>query len=243
MGGKTTIEQICESITSEIGDKVKAAVEHAVRDSIKKSLDPLLVDGEFYQNINKELISGLKGIYQEISDGPSNTENPEETNQLFKDTSTRLEEIMATTRNATETIMGNVEKLFDIHEESSSIIPTMEPGQENAQALARLDELIASQEGFLTEILTACSFEDLTGQRLKKIMSAVAAIRETVFELYVTSGLMIKEKEANPTKNAEVIAQESRLTAEKLRNTELKGPSNDGASQDDVDDLLASLGL
>ena len=44
-------------------------------------------------------------------------------------------------------------------------------------------------------------------------------------------------------KDSHTIVKESRLTAEKLTDTELKGPSKDSASQDDVDDLLASLGL
>lgn len=239
MDTKIDVERICDQITSEIGEKVKQAVEQ----SIRASLNSLVVDGEFYRNVNQELILGLKDIYQEISDGPSNTDNPEETQRLFKDTATRLEEIMETTRSATETIMGNVEKLFEIHEETASITATLEPGQTNQKQLARLDSLISSQEALLTGILTACSFEDLTGQRLKKIMTAVSAIRETVFELYVASGLMIKGKEQDPTKPSEIIVKESRLTAEKIMGSDLNGPSSTGNSQANVDDLLASLGL
>lgn len=243
MDGITDIKKLCDDITAEIGDKVKQTVESAVRESVMESLNSLAVEGEFYRNVNQELISGLKGIYREISDGPTNTDNPEETSRLFKDTSTRLEEIMETTRNATDAIMTSVEKLFEIHEETSAIIATMEPAEGNGKELARLDALVISQEALLTEIITACSFEDLTGQRLKKIMSAVSSIRETVFELYVASGLMIKGKQETPDKDSHIIVKESRLTAEKLIDTELKGPSKDSASQDDVDDLLASLGL
>ena len=243
MDGMTNIQKLCDDITADIGEKVKKTVENAIRESVMESLNSLAVEGEFYRNVNQELISGLKGIYREISDGPTNTDNPEETSKLFKDTSVRLEEIMETTRNATNTIMTSVEKLFEIHEETSAIIATMEPEQNNEQALAQLDSLVISQEALLTEIITACSFEDLTGQRLKRIMSAVSSIRETVFELYVASGLMIKGKQENPEKDSHTIVKESRLTAEKLTDSELKGPSKDSASQDDVDDLLASLGL
>lgn len=243
MGGKTDIQQLCDDITEEICKRVKPTVESAVRESVTENFNQLAVEGEFYRNVNEELISGLKEIYREISDGPSNTDNPEATCKLFKDTATRLEEIMETTRNATDTIMGSVERLFEIHEQTSAIIATMEPGNSNGQALAQLDSLVVSQEEFLTAILTACSFEDLTGQRLIKIMAAIASIRETVFELYVASGLMIKEKQKNPDKDADAIVKESRLQAEQLRDSELKGPSNDGATQADVDNLLASLGL
>ena len=99
-----------------------------------------------------------------------------------------------------------------------------------------------SLESALTDIITDLSFQDLTGQRLKKVVSAITSIRETVFDLYVSTGLMMKTREETPEKDLAEIAKESRLKVQEIRNSELKGPQND-ASQKDVDDLLASLGL
>ena len=87
------------------------------------------------------------------------------------------------------------------------------------------------------EIMTALSFQDLTGQRIKRIVTALQQIEKVVFELYMATGLSMKAMEQNPEKSVEEIRQ-----ASKARATQLKGPQA-GATQTDVDDLLSQLGL
>ncbi|MDR2801234.1 MAG: protein phosphatase CheZ, partial [Desulfovibrio sp.] len=110
------------------------------------------------------------------------------------------------------------------------------------ETLERLAALNAGLAGALTDIITDLSFQDLTGQRLKKLIGAIGTIRETVFDLYVSTWLMLKTREETPERDLEEIAAESRKTVEVIKNSELKGPQL-GASQANVDDLLASLGL
>ena len=74
------------------------------------------------------------------------------------------------------------------------------------------------------------------------MVAAITSIQESVFDLYVSTGLMMKTREEEPEKNLGQIAEESRRKMVEIKNSELKGPSRD-TSQSDVDDLLASLGL
>jgi len=63
-----------------------------------------------------------------------------------------------------------------------------------------------------------------------------------VFDLYVSTGLMMKTHEEAPDKDLTEIAEESRRKVQEIRASELKGPQRE-TSQKDVDDLLASLGI
>jgi chemotaxis protein CheZ len=149
---------------------------------------------------------------------------------------------METTLEATEKIMTKVEKLLDQRTEAVNIIASLDIGPEKRADMARLDALNRESESSLTNIITDLSFQDLTGQRLKKVVAALGSIRETVFDLYVSTGLMMKTREETPEKDIEEIAEESRLKVAEIKNSELKGPQT-GTSQADVDELLAGLGL
>jgi chemotaxis protein CheZ len=244
-------EEILERVLSRVSDKVAESVRQTVVDAVQRELSStmtkILVESEFLRQVNDEMRTGLRGIYREIStasqgDGASDASDGNQTQKLFSDATKQIEETMQTTLEATEKIMETVEKLLDQREEVGSLIASLEAGAREKEDLSRLLAINASMESALTGIITDLSFQDLTGQRLKKVVKALASIRETVFDLYVSTGLMLKTREETPEKDLTEIAEESRRKVSEIRNFELKGPTLD-ASQKDVDDLLASLGL
>jgi chemotaxis protein CheZ len=101
----------------------------------------------------------------------------------------------------------------------------------------QLLDLQEMHEADLTEIMTTLSFQDLTGQRIKRIIEALKHIEAIVFDVYMSTGLIVKARDEQPEKNMDELEQE---TQERV--TKLKGPQTD-ASQSDVDDLLSQLGL
>jgi chemotaxis protein CheZ len=244
-------EEILERVLSRVSDKVaevvKTTVAEAVQRELSCSMTKAMVESEFLRQMNEEMRTGLRGIYREISSASGEDAAPCEettgkTQKLFSDATKQLEEIMQTTLEATEKIMATVEELLSQQEEAGNIIASLEIDEKQQHALARLDTLNNSLDVSLTNIITDLSFQDLTGQRLKKVVSAITSIRETVFDLYVSTGLMMKTREETPEKDLAEIAEESRRKVQEIRNSELKGPQSD-TSQADVDDLLASLGL
>jgi len=243
-------EEVLERVLSRVSDKVAEAVKETVAEAVQRelssSMTKAMVESEFLRQMNEEMRTGLRGIYQEISSASVEDALPDEeagkAQKLFSDATRQLEEIMQTTLEATEKIMATVEDLLSQQEEAGSIIASLELDEKQQGALARLDVLNHSLEASLTNIITDLSFQDLTGQRLKKVVSAITSIRETVFDLYVSTGLMMKTREETPEKDLTEIAEESRRKVQEIRNSELKGPQSE-TSQKDVDDLLASLGL
>lgn len=235
------IEKACEAIATDVMEAVKEAVKDASLKSFQASLDKIITEGEFYKTMNTEIRTGLKGLYKYINQTPINGD-PDKTSQLFHETSKRLEEVMDTTKSATDKIMTHVEKMFEERDETEKIIKSLDLSADNKNDLKRLQEILDNQNAALTEIMTACSFEDLTGQRLLKVIEAMGSIKDTVFDLYLSSGLMIKDRKEHPGKDTVTIMKDSRKRAQQIKDSELKGPSSD-VSQDDVDDLLKDLGL
>ncbi len=128
-------EEVLERVLSRVSDKVAEAVKTTVAEAVQRelssSMTKVMVESEFYRQLNEEMRHGLRGIYQEItnaSDKEGTQEPGVDTNQtqkLFSDATKQLEEIMQTTLEATEKIMETVELLMTQQEEAGAIIATL----------------------------------------------------------------------------------------------------------------------
>lgn len=201
-------------------------------------------DGGVYRELSAEMRAGLKNIYQQISSASAaGGHNPE---TLFNDASIQLKEIVRETELAAMNIMDIVEKQLGLTSVTASLLATLRrrSGTDpELEELARLNDQLAQD---LTSVLTALSFQDLTGQRIKKVMGALTELEKSVVELYVSSGLTLSAADKNPQKDkAEIKAETERKMEEfrEHRGSELKGPDANAASQADIDAMLAQLGL
>ena len=256
-GDMLSHEEMLERVLSRVSDKVAESVKQTVAEAVQKELSStmtkVMVESEFYKQVNEEMRSGLKGIYQIANASTRDGEDAGQqasrqgadsgdTQKLFSDATQQIEEIMQTTLQATENIMEKAEQLLERQAEAAALIQKLKKDKKNGAAIETLEAFNEELAGSLTGIITDLSFQDLTGQRLKKVVSAIGSIRETVFDLYVSTGLMMKSREERPEADLHLIAEESRRKVKEIKNSELKGPVVD-SSQEDVDDLLASLGL
>ena len=245
-------EEILERVLAKVSDKVAESMKETVAETVRQELSSIMskamVESEFYRRVSEELHSGLKGIYQIAN--ASTCEETEcfrrtdsgETQKLFTDAEQQVEEIIQATFQATENILEKIERLLDRQRETDRLIGRLKNGTGNEEDIEKIDAHNGELAIELTEIITELSFQDLTGQRLKKVVGAIGRIRETVFELYVSTGLMMKGREERPEADVKEIAEESRRKVAQIKNFELKGPVSSFA-QKDVDDLLANLGL
>ena len=203
-------------------------------------------EGDLYRRLSKEMRSGLKQIYKEIN---AAAQDPQSTasraDMLFHEASAQLHEVLNTTQSATESIMDIVEYHMTAQEEAAGIIQAAKEGVATPEQWQRLEAINASLSDDLTSIMTTLSFQDLTGQRIKKAVAALDNIEKTVVELYVSSGLILKGRESDPRKDFDQLENEARAAVKDIsdaRQTQLKGPVND-VSQNNVDELLAQLGM
>lgn len=201
--------------------------------------------GGIYRNLSAEMREGLKNIFRQLSSASAAgaQESPDE---LFTEASSQLREVVRATETAAMDIMDIVEKQLADTTSTGEILASLEQKYGPSWELAELRSRNASLASDLTAVLTSLSFQDITGQRIKKVLSALAALEDNVVELYLSSGLVMDAAAKNPDGDAFSIraeAEKAMASYRETRNSELKGPDSNGASQAQIDDMLAQLGL
>ncbi len=202
-----------------------------------------------YKQLSTEMRQGLKNIYQQISSASSDQGTPvSDTDALFHEASDQLGEVLKATETAAVNIMEIVEKHLDLQTESAALLEAVRSGTAADTQTARLAEINNQLGDDLTTLLTILSFQDITGQRIKKVVEALNKIEKSVVELYVSSGLIMEGAEKNPHKDVQTLQDEARKAVEDFRqnrrvSSELKGPHANGFSQNAIDDMLAQLGM
>ena len=234
------IDAMVAEITDELLQGLQEPISRNLHTLLNDSLNKAVGDGEFYRRLNEEMMSGIQNIFKEITTAkttPGNTPNKEQTDKLFEEASRQLDEILETTEEATSQIMTIVERQLDLQEESDKLLAIAVDQPLTPEQAKRLGDINSSLGDDFTQILTALSFQDLTGQRIKKIISALEKIETTAFDLFISTGLALKAHKEEPGKDMETIKSEAKQLV-----SELKGPTRN-TNQNDVDDLLAQLGL
>ncbi|MBD5646927.1 MAG: protein phosphatase CheZ [Desulfovibrio sp.] len=207
-----------------------------------------------YRQLSADMRQGLKDIYQQISTASAADGAAPATDALFHEASAQLDEVLRDTEAAAMSIMEIVEKQLELQAESAELIAAAGEAPGMARLAAINDELGSD----LTTLLTTLSFQDITGQRIKKVVTALNGIERQVVDLYVASGLVMDGAEKDPAKDAQTLQDEARQAVADFRESrkqpqaggetkaagsELKGPDKNGVSQAAIDDMLAQLGF
>ena len=179
--------------------------------SVINKMDANAAQREVYLHI-AELAKIIDDLKKQISShGPQyvkNTHIPEATDEL--------DAVVAATADATNTIMAQCEKIDAVG--------------------AGLDD--ASKEaltGCVTQIYEACSFQDITGQRIKKVITTLRIIEERVDSIVDTLGdkVGLKISDAQLVKEVSVEDEKSLLNGPQMPEKAI--------TQADIDKLLAEF--
>lgn len=201
-----------------------------------------------YKQLSEEMRNGLRNIYYQISSASAETcEFQRETGALITEASNQLEEVVRATESAAMNIMRILENRFEAAGESGDLLRALKAKMPEDKTIDKLIEINEELVANLTDMLTALSFQDITGQRIKKVSMALKAIERSVLDLYLSSGLVMNAARENPGGDAEQIQAEAQKAVEEYREkntgSTLKGPDANAPSQDAIDSMLAQLGL
>lgn len=205
-------------------------------------------NGSIYRDLSVEMRDGLKNIYQQISTASAAGSHAGDPQALFHDASDQLREVVRETETAAMDIMDIVEKHLQRTERTASLLAGLRKKLGDSPELEELRQNNNHLSQDLTSVLSALSFQDITGQRIKKVMAALGNLEKSVIDLYISSGLIIDAADKDPAKDAESLkADAQKAMAEYMEGrcaaSELKGPDKNGVSQAAIDDMLAQLGL
>ena len=103
--------------------------------------------------------------------------------------SLQLSEITKATEEATHSVMGQVERALDNQDLLLYHIEAIEKGVDLTKEVGELKQITADNKEILLDIITGLSFQDLTGQKIKTIISLIEEIEKRIIHLIVTFGL------------------------------------------------------
>ena len=168
------ISSLLDKVSDRIANDLRKSIAVSVEQEIQKNISRMLLEGEFFRHLSGEMQDGLKRIYKEINSatrngGTGNEPAPsghERTGELLHETSDQLDQILQTTEKAAVEIMDIVEKQMELQAEVEAKLAAVKSGTATPEQLAEI--VAANQElgADLMTIMTALSFQDLTGQRV-----------------------------------------------------------------------------
>ncbi len=182
--------------------------EDAIQNIFKKGQGDLFKEvGKVTRKLHDSIRSFKEALDPKLKDMAS-TEMPNAVD--------RLHYVIEKTEEAANKTMGIVEKYIMKMDEVAAHIRAV---QGPPETVAYLKKFKNDLEDDMTEILTTQSFQDLTGQTIKKVITLVGDIEDELVRLIATFGVKV---EAGAQPEAEVAVQ---------------------VSQSDVDDLLKDFGF
>jgi len=206
---------------AEAAQKIRVAMDQLRSSGVRErplvevlSLSHQMADAmqAFFGSLDRSILGEFRYIadfIQKARDEISGLQANEIKNDRIPGASLELDAVVRDTERATEAIMAEAENLM-----------AAEPTD--------LAAYKADVEAAMLRIFEACSFQDLTGQRVNKVISTLRHIEERVTKFANALGVTDAPSEES--------AEEARKRALLLNGPAVNGPST---SQDDIDALFA----
>lgn len=187
-------------------------------------------DGKMTEMIGKirEEVSSLAVFIDRTRRGIDSLESTVKVgSEKFPEASSQLKTVTGDLENAANTIMTILESLMEEQDKASSLIKELSSlAGEEGKKVSELQKINDSTKASMMEIFSHMSFHDLSGQKLKKVITSLAVVESKLLEIAMNFGLL----DGNGKGQDEILAE--------LKNRKEEKPIN----QDIVDQLLKELG-
>ena len=240
---KDLTEQIQNLITS--GDSENLEKISSMLDSFRGN--SLNSDNDSSFEFSEKIFDNFKEIINAINEFKKNAVAKLDSNiseiasDAIPETSDQLEAIVRATESATNKIIDITEKMQNsnlrLNSEMAKIGELKDKFERGLAGIIGvidvMTEIRKESEGHVNTILEALSFQDITGQRIHKIVEMVQKMDKNIKEIILDMGIKINKKKE--TTDDETIKKGEELLAM------MKGPQEDGIDQTDVDDIIAKF--
>jgi len=166
----------------------------------------------------KSELDGLLRYIQRVRVEIAAIDRPADEQHGFGGMGEQLDAIVQATADATNTIMNAMEQ-------NDIAIGKLREGISDKDQLALLDDITNNGN----EVFEACSFQDITGQRVNKVVKSITYVEERVNALIDVWGKDELDK-------IDVVGEEKTEDEKLLDGPQLEGGA--GLSQDDIDALF-----
>lgn len=241
-------------------EQAKLLVEYLENDQQDKA-DELVA--EIQNPVNSVLFAEIGKLTRQLHDSLMNFQLDSRLNDLatadIPDAKERLNYVITRTEDAANKTMDAVESIFPVVDKIQDQVKTVTPQWQllmsnkidfsGFKALCHdLDALIVTthaetekMHSLMTDVLMAQDFQDLTGQVIRKVIDLVREVEDSLINMLTAFGVNAKEAANEPLKPKAKPKMGKNLVEGPIVN---KADRDDVvADQDDVDDLLSSLGF
>ncbi|WP_299484327.1 protein phosphatase CheZ [uncultured Roseibium sp.] len=218
-----------QEVLSEISS-LKSLVTQGVKGQ-EKSLDPEEMSQKFMTEFRKEMSEAAKlkveldAIYEAIAQTKKEIATLHNTTGSKGEEMTRvtneLDAVVDGTEGATETILASAEFIDETANTLSARV-----GREEAELANDIQERVV-------HIFEACNFQDLTGQRITKVVSTLRFVEDRIMQMMDIWGGI------ETFKDIELDEREAKEGDAALLNGPALESDTDVATQDDIDALFA----
>jgi len=216
------------------------------------------VIAEIQNPINSELFAEIGKLTRQLHDSLTNFQLDSRLNDLatadIPDAKERLNYVITRTEEAANKTMDAVEAIFPVVDTISEQVATVNPSwtklmnneldlKEFKSLCLDIDILLKNTgketktiHSLMTDVLMAQDFQDLTGQVIRKVIDLVREVEDSLINMLTAFGISAeKVQEQSLPKVGENLVEGPIVNAENRDDVV--------EDQDDVDDLLSSLGF
>jgi chemotaxis protein CheZ len=214
--------------------------------------------GQIQNPINSELFAEIGKLTRQLHDSLTNFQIDSRLSDLAKadipDAKERLNYVISQTEQAANKTMDAVESIFPVVDTIQTQIATVKPLWQKLMTneldlvefknlcrdidvfLKTTDNETTRMHGLMTDVLMAQDYQDLTGQVIRKVIDLVREVEESLINMLTAFGISSDEAKDFTKPNLGENLVEGPIVNKDKRDDIV-------ADQDDVDDLLSSLGF
>ncbi|MBW1666437.1 MAG: protein phosphatase CheZ [Deltaproteobacteria bacterium] len=255
-------EDLTEEITRIVNGKLTKKEINELMNFIGQAISSNLCserDG-FFKNLAYEMTGQVKELALMIIDFRKELRSKihphltEIATKYAPQTADQLQTIIEATETAANKIMDNLEAMQEGTEAIKKSLTSLKqeafvmPGgteKIHGHVLSAISPFINSIESTMEDFssrisdsFVQMSFQDLTGQRIKRVIDLMSQTEEKIKRMVISFGIKLTEREKNPN-----ITSDELEKAVEQKVVELAGPQKEGEGldQEDIDALLASI--
>ncbi len=234
---------------------------------LRQAMDKCMVqdDEGFFRKLASEMSGGVKELALVLIDFRREFKSKIHPNitdiatKYIPEASNQLEGVIETTEEAANKVMDNLEnmekniggikKVLTFLREGTIVLPDHEKvnhginiDKKTVKTISPLIDYIESSTedyvSLISDSFAQMSFQDLTGQRIKRIINLVSEMEVKIKGMVISFGIKLNEREKNPD-----ISQDELQKAVDEKVEELCGPQRQGQGLDQagIDELMANF--
>jgi len=236
-------------------EQAKSLVEFLETDQQEKA-DALVA--EIQNPINSELFAEIGKLTRQLHDSLTNFQLDSRLSDLatadIPDAKERLNYVITRTEEAANKTMDAVEAIFPVVDDIAEQVRAVNPAwtklmnneidlKEFKSLCGDIDILLATTgketshiHSLMTDVLMAQDFQDLTGQVIRKVIDLVREVEDSLINMLTVFGISAEQTQTESTPKVGENLVEGPIVNKENRDDVVE-------DQDDVDDLLSSLGF